>query len=360
MKKINFNLDKVKELFSNWKNILPIKNTTEDRQRSDFLKSFDFQKILTHLKDFTTPAKRELVHRIFLSTLFLTTAYYSGKTISHFISTAISTNKHKTKNAYTPPPTVNKLASSTIDAIQGKNLFHTNLKAKEFKNLTKKPRLNLGRECKQATKKSKLDIKVLTTTVLQDSIKSIASVQIRGAKIPVEVREGDKIKHLAEVSRIDRLYVILKNLSSGECEFIQRKEKMPKKKIQVVSAKLGKKIIDKLGDKGIKNVGNHFSIKKSVKNEMLNNISNVLTQAKAIPIRTANGTLNFKITEIVAGSIYSKLNIKNDDIITKINGKPIKSMNEIMNMFGSFRNVDQLSLSVKRDGEEENLDYQFE
>ena len=93
---------------------------------------------------------------------------------------------------------------------------------------------------------------------------------------------------------------------------------------------------------------------------MLDNISQILTQAKAIPIKKPDGSIHFKITQIVPGSVYSQLNISNGDIITHINGKKINSTNEIMTLFGKFRNLDNLSLGISRSGNEETLDYQFE
>lgn len=364
MKKINFNFTKVKELFSSWIDSLKSKlskdSSASKRQPPEFIKSFDFQKMLAYFQDFASPDKREFIHRSFLSLVFLTTAYYSGKGISNLVGKFITPDQKKLSKSFSPAPMPYPLERAVVQKIKDQNLFHTNLAGKEYKNLVKKPLLNLAKECKKADRKSRLSIKLLTTTVLQDSVKSIASVQVRSSKKLLDIREGDKISGMAKVSRIQRQYVILKNLKSGDCEYIERREDKLKKTIKVVNPTLGKRIINKLADKGIKNVGNHFSIKKSVRNNMLNDISKVLQQAKAIPIRTSDGSLNFKITEIVPGSIYSKLNIKENDIITKINGKPIKSMNEVMNMFGSFRDIDNLSLSVKREGDEENLDYQFE
>ena len=59
---------------------------------------------------------------------------------------------------------------------------------------------------------------------------------------------------------------------------------------------------------------------------MLGNISSVLTQARAIPITNGDGTISFKVTEIVPGSIYSQLNIQENDIITGINGKKLTQL----------------------------------
>ncbi len=358
MKKVNFNLEKVKAFVSEF--VVKAKAKLQQRSNaktSTHSNSFDWNQILNFFIQLGTPSKRDIIHRSFIITTCLTLSYYSAKGISTLLNPKSTTKKRA--QLVSPPPAPLKLSSSTISTIKERNLFHSDLKDKEYKNLARKKPIDLNKECTKADRPSSLGIKLLTTTVLQDSVKSIASVQVRSNK-PVEVREGDKIGQMAKVSKIERLYLVLKNLQNGECEYVERKEDKIKTKIKVLNPQLGKKVMAQFNNPGIKNVGNHFTIKKSVKEQMLNNLSKVLTQAKAIPMRAPDGNMYFKITEIVPGSIFSQLNIQNDDIITKINGKPIQNLNTVMNMFGSFRDISNLSLSIKRDGEEVDLDYQFE
>ena len=124
--------------------------------------------------------------------------------------------------------------------------------------------------------------------------------------------------------------------------------------------KTGQKAIKKNLEKRIRVEGNKFYIKKSLKQEMLSNIGKVLTQARAIQIKNPDGSIAFKMVEIEPGSIYSMLNLKNGDIITKIDGKPIRNLNDIMSMFGRIKDISNLSLTVKKDGAEQVKDYSFE
>jgi S1-C subfamily serine protease len=57
--------------------------------------------------------------------------------------------------------------------------------------------------------------------------------------------------------------------------------------------------------------------------------------------------------------MFSFLGIQNQDIITSINGRPISDINEVMNVFGKLGSLSQLKLGVKREGEEQQLDYQM-
>lgn len=93
---------------------------------------------------------------------------------------------------------------------------------------------------------------------------------------------------------------------------------------------------------------------------MLEDIGEILTQAKAVQIRNPDGSLSFQMTEVVPGSIYAHLNIQNGDIIKSINGEPIQDLNKLMTLFGNVKNLDNVQISVVKDGEEQNMDFSFE
>jgi type II secretory pathway component PulC len=165
---------------------------------------------------------------------------------------------------------------------------------------------------------------------------------------------------MAKIARIARLEMIIKNLQTGACESVSN-EKMrdERQRISIMSPAQANAFKQQQKMKGIENQGNKYVIAKDLLDEKLKDISVVLTQAKAIKIQQPDGTLAFKITEIDPGGIFSYLGIQNDDIITSINGKPISDLNEVMALFGKIKNVDQLQLGVRRDGEDTQMDYQM-
>ncbi len=65
------------------------------------------------------------------------------------------------------------------------------------------------------------------------------------------------------------------------------------------------------------------------------------------------------MTDVVPGSIYSQLNISDGDIISGINGKKIENLNEILNLFGKIKDIDNLSLTILKDGQKQENDYEF-
>lgn len=212
--------------------------------------------------------------------------------------------------------------------------------------------------CDSGDGPSSLPIKLVNTVVLQDSVKSIASVQVRSGRDLKEVREGDNVDGMAKIFRITRLELIIKNLETGACELITSdKARERGAPIGVMSPAQGNAFKAQQKIKGIENVGNKYVISKDLLAEKLKDINQVLTQARATKIQNPDGSLAFKINEIEPGGIFAYLGIQNDDVITSIDGRPINDLNEVMGLFGKLKTIDKLKLGIRREGEESELDY---
>jgi type II secretion system protein C len=301
---------------------------------------------------------RGYIHRIFTVTSAVALSYGAGKTGALLLKGKDPALK---KEAVTRPPIqVKTVTMSEIKMVGTNNIFRTDTKSKDGGGKSKK-RINRNQKCLAATKPTKLPITLINTVVLQDQVKSIASVQMRSKREALNVRVGDTIGKYAKVDKITRLELILKNLKTGNCELLSSKDLKKKKSPITVLSPTASKYYTATKDskKGISNDGNNFKISRKVLKEKMKDISSILTQARAIKLQNPDGTMSFKITEIVPDSVFSNLGIQNDDIIVMINGKPISNMNQVMSLFGSIQTVDNLSIEVKRDGRKVPLDYSF-
>ena len=243
----------------------------------------------------------------------------------------------------------------SLGQVRSINPFRTNAVGNGKKKLAET-------KCEEATQASNLPIKLVNTVVLQDSVKSIASVQVRGDRTLLEVRQGDKISNLAEVFKITRLSILFRNLENGVCESVTSEKGLARggSPIAIMSPSEGKAFRAAKKMAGIENVGNKFQIKKTLLDEKMKDLQSILTQARGIPVTNPDGTMAFKIVEIDPAGIFPYLGIQDGDTITSINGKPIYSLNEVMNLFGRIRNLDQLSLGIKREGTESTQDYSIQ
>jgi type II secretory pathway component PulC len=291
---------------------------------------------------------REPLQQISLVLLISVTTYSLGKVV------ALSLRKPTFESAreYTVSLPMDKdFNPQTLNQIKGQDPFKT-------KSGATKKKVIADTKCDKAQQASSLPIKLVNTVVLQDSIKSLAAVQVRGDRDLQQVREGEQISNLAKIFKIDRLEILVKNLENGVCESIASdKAREARSPISVMSPQASREY--KLNKKmpGIENVGNKFNISKDLLNQKMKDIASILTQARALKMQNPDGTLSFKMTEIDPEGIFPYLGIQDGDIITSINGKPIYDINEVMSLFGKIKNLDNLSLGVKREGSDSNLEY---
>jgi|GEM_PF-624327 len=351
IKKFRFN-------FSSWKDkgfgsfsALKLKNSAKD---------FKFEKISWNdlVLRFFSPYTRGKIHKAFTVLLVFSLTYVFGKSLAVFFNrgTKVDTSP---KSTIVMKPMNQENLSGDINKISAVNLFNIK-ESEEIKN--QKSNINIDEIiCSTADRPTGAQLKLLDTVVLQDSVKSVASVQVRGDSELLNVREGEKLQDAGvEVSRISRMQLILKNLTTGDCEYLKTEDDetsiMPEIKIHKPSER--SKFIS--SNPNIKNTGNQFKIKKTYRDSLVNNMSEILTQAKAVQITNPDGSLCFKMTEVVPGSIYTNLNIQENDIVCSLNGRKIDNLNELMNLLGRIKEIDQMQIGLKRNGMNENLDFNFE
>lgn len=348
--KIDFNFSK----FGSDLNPKKIKIKISDKNLLKPLQKFNWNDFILRL---FSPYTRTKVHFLFIILLVATITYMLGKNIALFFNKPTSEETLSTSS--TIPFEKEETTGSDIKKIISTNLFNAKENDKSLENVIKKDIDSIV--CLDADKPTNLQIKLLDTVVLQDSVKSVASVQMRGSSELTNVREGERLEQMAEVAKINRFKMILKNLETGECEYAATEQEtdsaMPD--IKIISKRAAKSIFKSLNP-DIKNKGNSFKIKKTFRDKMVTDMSDILTQAKAIQIMNPDGSLCFKMTEIVKGSLYSQLNIQDDDIICNINGKKIENLNDLMGLLGKIKEIDQFQIGLNRNGMPENLDYGFE
>lgn len=350
----------LKNLWDTWKSKIPETGAAKSflskikiHTLFDGIKHFDIEGTLHR---FYSPVNRPLIQKSFALVLVGSLSYGGGKMIGEVTSLVLKPDLKKSS----PKPLSPFIAENFKDEtrmIEEVNLFNTGSEG------AKKKKSNSNEICKESKIASALPIKLMNTIVLQDAVKSIAAVQLRGSNAVEDFREKETISTLAILGKIETQKIIFRNKESGECEYISSGETSFGKRggITVHSEEEGAKLFNAQAAKeGIKTDGSRFTIKNKLRDEVLGDLGNILTQAKAIPITNPDGSMAFKIVNVVPGSIYSYLNIQDEDIIEGINGKKIQNLNEVMTMFKDIKTVSNLSLTIKRDGVEQNFDYGFE
>ncbi len=369
------NVDKTRELTIKLtkkvnKRIKKYRRTLSKKGLSQIAARIDFEKIFDSV---FSPASRPLIHWSFVALLTILPVYLAGRMLGLTLQSPTAKNFSSPLDSGVSISAFPPLRQQ-IQFIESNDLFKAQGEIQAAPDCRANPqapgcapqkKVDPNLICDDAKQRSSLPITLLSTIVLQDEVKSVASVQVRGEKDLLNLRKGEEIPRLAEITGVHPSKLIIKNKRTGLCEFLMTQDTTPPNVSSSIrierNPERGKKLLQAAQDTGIRVSGdNKFKIKKSLRDSMLSNIGEVLTQARAVQIKNPDGSLSFRMQEIVPGSIYSKLNIENGDIITKINGKGFTSVNDVMSLFGQLKERDHYEISVMRNGAETTFEYDFE
>jgi general secretion pathway protein C len=87
------------------------------------------------------------------------------------------------------------------------------------------------------------------------------------------------------------------------------------------------------------------------------NMSQMLTQARALPYQEQGKTIGFKISEIVPGSIYEKIGLQNGDVIQKVNSQDVDDPAKFFQLYQGLKNERSISIDLIRGGQHQTLSY---
>ncbi len=190
-------------------------------------------------------------------------------------------------------------------------------------------------------------------------------------------KKGDKLAPGVKIAEILEKKVILvwNNGKKEELLFEFEKETRPKKRPRYVSpyARMSpeertKKLASYRKALGIDNriqrvSETYYRIEKSAIEEALGNLNDIVTQARMVPNFTGEGeerTINgFRIFRIKPGSVFEKLGLRNGDVIQKINGVEMDSIERGFELLRQLRFEREFEIEVKRGTREMTLSYEI-
>jgi general secretion pathway protein C len=157
-------------------------------------------------------------------------------------------------------------------------------------------------------------------------------------------RVGDSVQG-AIVKKILRGKVILRVEGRDEILTIEEAAALRTKKEYLVSKPIGK--------------GTTIMVSRSAVQESMRNVHNLLSQVRIRPYFRDGKADGLSVTNIKAGSFFAKLGLKNGDIVQGIDGKIIKSPEDVLEMYKKFRLGSQVALQIMRNNEQKIINYKF-
>lgn len=199
---------------------------------------------------------------------------------------------------------------------------------------------------------SQLPLNLSGTLVHSNPEKSLAALEVRGKNQILSYRPGQQIENLATLERVERMKIFLRNMNTGRLEYIEMKQ----------APKLSLKTTGSTGEsKGdVKKVSEtEFEIKRSDLLKHTADLSSILMQARVVPARRGGGgdIYGYRLVEMQPGSIYSQLGLQVMDVITGVNGTPVTSPQQAMELYHALKNSDNIKINIERNGSNQSLDY---
>ncbi len=189
-------------------------------------------------------------------------------------------------------------------------------------------------------KETKLNLK-LWGTVLGSSTRSYAVIEDKTKREQKLLHTGDTIQK-AKIKHILREQVIL--TFNGKDEILSM-EDMAVKKNKIA------------GNSGASDLNQRIKLSRKRVDHALDNLTSLMTQIKVIP-KIKNGIPEgMMLSRIKRGSIFSKMGLRNGDILTGINDNPIESVDDAMSLYDNIQTAKNVSLQIKRNGSIRSINY---
>lgn len=105
--------------------------------------------------------------------------------------------------------------------------------------------------------------------------------------------------------------------------------------------------------------GNTITVSRKDIQSSLKDINELMSQVRIRPHFKDGKSDGLSVSRIKGGSIFSKLGLRNGDIVQKINNEPINSPDEVLALYEKLKSGSRVSLEVTRKGEPKTMDYRF-
>ena len=92
----------------------------------------------------------------------------------------------------------------------------------------------------------------------------------------------------------------------------------------------------------------------------MQNLGSIMEQANIRPHIQDGQPDGISITAIKPNTIFRHMRLRNGDVITGVNGNPVRSMEDAIRVLGDITSSDSIQLEIKRRGRSQILDYQIE
>lgn len=157
----------------------------------------------------------------------------------------------------------------------------------------------------------------------------------------------------AKIIKIEGFRVILRRKGSDEMLVLFEGTDTEKREVMQRTVKNGLSGIEKIGE-------NRYRLEKEEVAEILDDLSNFMSQLRVTPHLRKGEAQGFRISNIKRGSFVQKIGLRNGDIIREVNGENINNPERVLEFYSQLKTKGTFSLAIERNRKKQTLFYEVE
>jgi len=254
---------------------------------------------------------------------------------------------------YTPIPPKPVLAqreptpTEDLSVIEQRNIF-------DNENLVPEPFDQGMLDCWSQARPSTQRFNLLGTIVMNDESLSVALVENQGTSQKQAVKKDELFfDNKFQAMKVDRKRLCFQVKATQEFEYIQIPEEGGFIAGGLTTGGMGMR-------DGITTTGeNRYQIQQGYLDAQLNDLSNVLQTAKAVPAIEGGKMKGFLIQSIEEDSVFSSLGLGAGDVLKEVNGIVLDNAGKGLEAFTALKGSKKVELTVTRGGQDQVISYEI-
>lgn len=204
---------------------------------------------------------------------------------------------------------------------------------------------------------SQLPLQLLATMESDDPAWSMATIRDLESNALGPFATNEQVRPGVTILSVERGRVVL--LNAGRREYIttdeappppQQSKPAPKPRSRSKS-KSGSTVAIDGADQAINcSSENACTVERAFVDQLISNPTQLMTQARMYPVSKDGENAGFRVSRIRSGSLATMIGLKNNDVITEVNGAKLGTIDEALAMYQKLRRASHLSVTVERGG----------
>ena len=105
--------------------------------------------------------------------------------------------------------------------------------------------------------------------------------------------------------------------------------------------------------------GSTITVSRKDIQSSLEDINKLMSQVRIRPHFKDGESDGLSVSRIKGGSIFSKLGLRNGDIVQGVDGNPISNPDDIISMYNDLKSASDVAIQILRRGREQTINYRF-